>query len=211
MTDTPAAAWQRLVEGNERFASGGAQHPRQDEARRAELVAGQAPFATVFTCGDSRVVPSALFDSGLGDIFEVRNAGHVATDSAIASIEYGVGVCRTPVLVVLAHQSCGAVRAAIDSRAADAAPLPPYIAHLIEPIANAVRTATGSKPGESIDPQQVDAAEVGRQHVAQTIAALLERSEMIADAVASGATAIVGATYTLDNGRVVRESAIGLD
>lgn len=211
MAHTPAAAWHELVEGNERFATGGVQHPRQDEARRAALVDGQAPYATVFTCGDSRVVPSALFDSGLGDIFEVRNAGHVATDSAIASLEYAVGICRVPVLVVLAHQSCGAVRAAIDSRAADADALPPYIAHLIEPIAAAVREVTGSKPGQSIDPAQVDAAAVGREHVRQTITALLERSELIADAVATGATAIVGATYQLDSGRVVRHSAIGLD
>ena len=76
---------------------------------------------------------------------------------------------------------------------------------------NTIREVTGSKPGQSIDPAQVDAAAVGREHVRQTITALLERSELTADAVATGATAIVGATYQLDSGRVVRHSAIGLD
>jgi len=211
MTMTPAQAWEQLQQGNERFVTGSAQHPRQDSARRQELAHEQHPFATVFACSDSRVATELIFDVGLGDSFEIRNAGQVASDSAIGSIEYGVGILHTPVLVVLSHDECGAVRAAIDSRAADAAPLPPQIAHLISPIVPAVRSVSKTAAGENLDAAAVDAAAVGREHLRGTITELLQRSEIIAQAVADGSLAIVGANYRLSEGRVIPDILIGLD
>lgn len=211
-TPTPAEAWAQLQRGNERFIAGQPQHPRQDPQRRQQLGFTQHPVAGIFACSDSRVVVEAIFDQGIGDTFVIRNAGQVVTDGALGSIEYAVGPLRVPVLVVLSHEGCGAVRAAIDSQAPDAAALPPHIASLIAPIAPAVREVSG-RAGEdaAADVATIDAAEVGRVHLRATIAELLSRSEMISQAVADGTLAIVGANYRLLEGRVEVETVIGLD
>ena len=95
---TPASSLHRLMDGNERFASGHSIHPDTSAARRAELTSGQKPFAIVLACADSRVGPEVVFDQGLGDIFVVRLAGNVADDAAIASIEYGVEHLHAPLV-----------------------------------------------------------------------------------------------------------------
>lgn len=112
---TPAEAWERLRSGNERFVQGTAQHPDQDAARRATLGYRQHPFAVIFGCADSRVAAEIIFDQGLGDMFVVRTAGHVLDTTVIGSIEYGLDVLGTPLIVVLGHDHCGAVEAASDA------------------------------------------------------------------------------------------------
>lgn len=199
MSGRPAAdAWQRLAEGNERFAADRPEHPRQNARRREEVVSAQAPIAVVLGCSDSRASVETLFDEGLGDLFVVRNAGQVADPSAIASVEYAVGVLHTPLVVVLAHDSCGAVRAAIDAESPDAAPLPPLIAAHIAPIRPAVRAA-----------RSTDGQAVGEAHLESTVATLLAASELLAAAVADGTVDVVGARYRLASGRVDRRFAVG--
>jgi len=207
MTLTPAQAWHEMERGNERFVAGEPQHPRQDVERREQLAAAQAPHAALFGCSDSRLAAEIIFDRGLGDLFVIRNAGQVISDSVIGSIEYAVAVLNVPLIVVLGHDECGAVKAAIDSAQPDAAPLPPHIAQLIAPIAPAVHrviatdsVAAGERP---------DSSEVGREHLRDTVGELLERSELVSAAVAAGTLAVVGANYRLAEGRVVPDVMIG--
>lgn len=210
---TPAEAWQILAKGNERFVAGKPEHPRQDVERVSELANGQAPIATLFGCSDSRLSAEIIFDVGLGDLFVVRNAGQVVSESVLGSLEYAVAILKVPLLVVLGHDSCGAVRAAIDSQAADAPALPAHITHLIAPIVPAVRRVAGAdgafKPSGVIDTNLVDARDVGREHLRDTITELLEQSELISDAVAAGTLAIVGANYSLAIGRAERDTVVG--
>lgn len=196
---TPAQVWSEMSRGNERFVSGDPRHPRQDAERRAELAHSQEPQVALFGCSDSRLAAEIIFDKGLGDLFVVRNAGQVISDSAIASLEYAVAVLDTPLIVVLAHDECGAVRAAIDLDAPDARPLPPHIAGHIAGIRPAVRAAATR-----------DAETVGRVHLGRTVKALVERSELISDAVAAGTLAVVGANYRLQEGRVVPDVVVGV-
>lgn len=211
MTITPVEAWHTLQQGNQRFIDGTPQHPRQDVDRRAELANTQNPVAAIFGCSDSRLAAEIIFDLGLGDAFVIRNAGQVISGSVLGSLEYAVGVLKVPLVLVLGHDSCGAVTAAITSQAEDATPLPPHIARLIAPIDTAVRRVTRSEPGTVIDPATVDASEVGREHLRDTVAEMLTSSEMISQAVADGSLAIVGANYQLTDGRAVPDFVVGLD
>lgn len=213
MTDTtrppsPAEAWAELERGNARFVAGEPQHPHQDVAHRQHLAAGQHPIAALFGCSDSRLSAEILFDAGLGDLFVVRNAGQVVGGSVLGSLEYAVAVLKVPLLLVLGHDACGAVNAAIDSSQPDAPALPPHIAQLIAPIAPAVQrviTTMGLARGE-----RPDGAEVGREHLHETVAELLRRSELISAAVAAGTLGIVAANYRLAEGLVVPDVVIGL-
>ena len=207
---TPAAAWNELQRGNERFVRGEPLHPRQDFDRRTELASEQMPLAALFGCSDSRLAAEIIFDKGLGDLFVVRNAGQVISDSVLGSLEYAVEVLHVPLILVLGHDGCGAVRAAIDSQADDAVPLPPHIAKIIEKIVPAVRRVSKAKDATHIDPQSVDTSSVGREHLRDTVAELLERSEMISAAVADGTLAIVGANYELLEGRVGPDLTVGV-
>lgn len=112
---SPAQAWQQLKEGNTRFVNNTMEHPSQGFDRREELRVAQHPVATFFGCSDSRVAAEIIFDQGLGDLFVVRTAGHVLDTTVIGSIEYAVEILRTPLIVVLGHDSCGAVQAATDA------------------------------------------------------------------------------------------------
>jgi carbonic anhydrase len=217
MTDgslpTPGVAWQEMVRGNDRFVAGEPLHPRQDVERRAEVAAGQAPIAALFGCSDSRLSAEIIFDKGIGDLFVIRNAGQVISESVVGSLEYAVAVLHVPLIIVLGHDSCGAVRAAIDSQTADAAPLPPHIANLISRIVPAVRKVASTDGAFNahgvIDPALVDSRDVGREHLRDTIAELLEESELISDAIAAGTLAIVGANYSLLVGRAEPDIVVG--
>src|SRR5207244_11773048 len=114
----PAEAISKLKEGNGRYASGNLQHPGQTTERRAELTKDQHPFAVIVSCSDSRVPPEIVFDQGLGDLFVVRVAGNVIDDHGLGSIEYAVDHLGARLIVVLGHQSCGAVKAAKETIAA---------------------------------------------------------------------------------------------
>lgn len=195
---TPADAWREMVRGNQRFVAGTPRHPRQDVERREELAGTQAPHAALFGCSDSRLAAEIIFDKGLGDLFVVRNAGQVISDSVIGSLEYSVAMLGVPLIVVLAHDSCGAVRAAIDLDAPESRPLPPHIAGLIAAIRPSVRAAA------TRDPEAV-----GRAHLERTVADLVARSELFADAIADGRLAIVGANYKLLEGAAVPTVIMG--
>jgi carbonic anhydrase len=198
---TPAKAWQEMVRGNDRFVAGEPLHPRQDVDRRTEVAPKQTPHAALFGCSDSRLAAEIIFDKGIGDLFVVRNAGQIISDSVLGSLEYAVSVLEVPLIVVLGHDECGAVLAAIDSRGANAPALPPHIQGLIAKIVPAVeRVATQGA---------VDSQSVGREHLRDTIAELLESSELISDAVAAGTLAVVGANYRLLEGRAVPDVIIG--
>src|SRR2546430_7064831 len=108
----PAEAISKLKEGNGRYTSGNLQHPGQTTERRAELTKSQHPFAVIVSCSDSRVPPEIVFDQGLGDLFVLRVAGHVIDNHSLGSIEYAVDHLAVRLIVVLGHQSCGAVKAA---------------------------------------------------------------------------------------------------
>lgn len=199
---TPAKAWQEMLRGNERFVLGEPQHPRQDVERRTEVAPRQTPSAALFGCSDSRLAAEIIFDKGIGDLFVVRNAGQIISDSVIGSLEYAVGVLDVPLIVVLGHDECGAVLAAIDSVGPDAPVLPPHIAHLITKIVPAVRRVAAVNG-------DIDSQDVGREHLRDTIAELLESSELISDAVAAGTLAVVGANYRLLEGRAVPDVIVG--
>jgi carbonic anhydrase len=201
---TPAQAWQDLAAGNARFLAGDPQHPRQGAERRASLAGAQVPKATFLGCSDSRVAAEILFDQGLGDLFVVRNAGQVVSTEAIGSLEYAVAVLGVPLVVVLAHDSCGAVRAAIDGAAPDGSALPPAIAALVAHIQPAVDGVRGKHPDGVLD-----ADEVGRAHLLRSVTGLLTASEILSAAVADGSVAVVGARYRLAEGRVERLFSVG--
>jgi carbonic anhydrase len=207
---TPAQAWQSLIEGNERFVAGAPSRPNQNVERRKDLAEGQHPTVAIFGCSDSRLAAEIIFDLGLGDAFVIRNAGQVASDSAIGSIEYAVGVLDVPLILVLGHDACGAVRAAIDSQATDAPSLTPKIAKLIDPIVPAVRRIAHARGTEPLDTDRIDAAEVGREHLRDTITDLLTGSELISRKVVDGSLGIVGANYRLHDGTAVPDVLIGL-
>ena len=204
---TPAQAWRRMQAGNERFISGEQRHPRQDAERRSQLAASQSPEAALFGCADSRIAAEIIFDKGLGDLFVVRNAGQVISSSVIGSLEYAVEIVGVPLIVVLSHDNCGAVAAALEQDHPEATSLPAHIAEITRAIAPAVtrvRLAQGLAPGKLTDIEAV-----GMEHLRDTVSVLLASSELISDAVAVGKLAIVGANYTLAEGRVTPSVVIG--
>lgn len=205
MDRSPATVWHEMMRGNERFVAGEPRHPRQDVERRNEVAHAQTPRAALFGCSDSRLAAEIIFDKGLGDLFVVRNAGQIVSDSVLGSLEYAVAVLKVPLIVVLGHDECGAVRAAIDHHAGNTPPLPPHIAELIRPIVGAVRTVRATHPGAG----DVDAMEVGRVHLRETINRIVQRSELISEAIAEGRLAVVGANYRLVEGRAEPDVIVG--
>ncbi|KLO26711.1 carbonic anhydrase [Mycolicibacter heraklionensis] len=196
----PISAWKALKEGNERFVAGEPSHPSQDVARRAALAAGQKPTAVVFGCGDSRVAAEIIFDQGLGDMFVVRTAGHVIDSAVLGSIEFGVEVLDVPLIVVLGHDSCGAVKATLT--ALDDGVVPGgYLRDIVERVTPSI--LVGRREGLS----SVDEFEA--RHVNETVTQLAGRSRIIADQIEQGRLAIVGATYHLADGRVSARYHLG--
>jgi carbonic anhydrase len=196
----PATAWKSLKEGNERFVAGRPVHPSQSVEHRARLASGQRPTAVVFGCADSRVAAEIIFDQGLGDMFVVRTAGHVIDSAVLGSIEYAVTVLNVPLIVVLGHDSCGAVQATL--KALDDGEIPRgYVRDLVERVTPSV--LAGRREGLS----QVDEFEA--HHVRETAAQLLSRSTAILERIPTGDLAIVGLTYRLADGRVVLQDSVG--
>nr|WP_296772891.1 carbonic anhydrase [Rhodococcus sp. (in: high G+C Gram-positive bacteria)] len=196
----PVSAWKSLKEGNQRFVSGESQHPSQGIADRERLTEGQHPIAVLFGCADSRVAAEIIFDQGLGDMFVVRTAGHTIDSAVLGSIEYGVAVLGVPLIVVLGHDKCGAVKATID--ALDTGDLPGgYIRDVVERVTPSVLSAR--RDGY----QAVDEFEA--RHVEETGNLLMQRSRIIADKVDAGEVAIVGLTYALAEGNARLREVIG--
>ncbi len=187
----PVPALDALLDGNRRFALGTPRHPNQDATHRARTAAGQSPFAVVVGCSDSRVAAEIVFDCGLGDLFVVRTAGHLLGAEGLASVEFAVSALHVPLIVVLGHDRCGAIAAALDAFDHDRA----YAGHLgviVERIMPEIRAA------HAHDVTDRDA--IGERHVVSTAARLLRQSPLVADHVRSSRLAVVGMTYSLAEG-----------
>jgi carbonic anhydrase len=197
---SPAEAYASLLEGNARFVNGGRLHPNQDADRRSESAPRQHPFAVLFGCSDSRLAAEIIFDRGLGDLFVVRTAGHVAGPEVMGSVEYGVSVLGAPLVVVLGHDSCGAVTAASEAERAGVAPAG-YIGDVVERVMPSVLSARAAGCTE-VD-QFVDV------HIRRTVDGLVQRSVLLAGEVAAGRCAVVGLSYKLAKGSVSRVAAYG--
>ena len=197
---TPAQAWTALLDGNRRFAAGAPQHPNQDVAHRVDTADGQAPFAVVLGCSDSRVAAEIIFDRGIGDLFVVRTAGHLLGTDALASVEFAVHSLHTPLVVVLGHDRCGAVEAA--AAAAESGETPPgYQRAIVEHLLPCVLAAKAR--GVS------DLDDIGRAHITSTVDLLVRRSGLVREAVAKNRCAIVGASYQLRHGEVHPIGSVG--
>ncbi|MEW9872426.1 carbonic anhydrase [Arthrobacter sp. HS15c] len=197
---TPALAWRRMREGNERFVAGESSHPNQDASRRSSLVENQHPFAVIFGCSDSRLAAEIIFDLGLGDAFVVRTAGQVIDDAVLGSLEYSVGVLGVPLIVVLGHDSCGAVSATKD--AVETGKMPAgFIRDLVERITPSVLT--------SLRNDQHEVNDMVVEHVKQTSQRLVDSSRVISAAIEDGRAAVIGLSYSLAEGRANVVSGIG--
>ena len=213
----PAEAISRLKEGNGRFTAGNPQHPHEsvDERkymaansyenagtislgmtseqaakRRAELAKSQHPFAIILSCSDSRVPPEIVFDEGLGDLFIIRVAGNVLNDEGLGSIEYGVDILGARLIVVLGHQSCGAVDAAMKTVAAKGK-APGHIQSLV----TAIKPVVDSTP-------KGDLETTIKANVKHVVDALRSSTPILKARVDSGDVQVIGGYYTLDTGAV---------
>jgi carbonic anhydrase len=185
---SPDAALKRLIEGNQRFVEGKRQNPNQTRLRLQETAVAQYPFAAILGCADSRVPAEIVFDQGLGDLFVVRVAGNVASQTAIGSLEFSTAVLGSQLIVVVGHSRCGAVVAA-----AKGDPLPGRIGVFVEeikPAVSRVRAKTG-------DLEQ-NAVIANVQYQAQKLA---ESSTILAGLIKEGKLKIVGGRYDLASGK----------
>jgi carbonic anhydrase len=189
-------ALKRLTDGNQRFAAHEVTHPEQTPQRRAEIAGGQHPFAIVLSCADSRVPPELIFDQGLGDLFVVRVAGNTADDVALGSIEYAVEHLHVPLIIVLGHEKCGAVQAALAGK-----PEPGHIMSVASPIEPVLPEAR-QMSGDALH----NAVVLNARHVADQ----LRRSEpVLKKHFDAGEVGIISAVYELDSGRVVLDTQPG--
>ena len=214
---SPVEAISRLKEGNSRFISGNMQHPDEstderayiaknshenpgtislgmntEEAakRRAELTKSQHPFAIILSCSDSRVPPEIVFDEGLGDLFIIRVAGNVLNDEGLGTIEYGVDILGARLIVVLGHQSCGAVDAAMKTVAAKGK-APGHIQSLV----TAIKPVVESTPKSDLDTTI-------KANVKHVVDALRSSTPILKGRVDSGDVQVIGGYYSLDTGAV---------
>ncbi|MGW5875466.1 carbonic anhydrase [Nocardiopsis terrae] len=208
-TTLPSAAWAdtdpagtaavdadkalRLLEqGNRRWVRHHSRHPHEGRARRARLVGGQNPFATVLGCADSRVPPELVFDRGLGDLFTVRSAGQVLDGSVLGSLTYAAEHLHTPLLVVMGHQSCGAVGAAVEAHRTGELPSG-HIGGLVAEILEVVES-TPDDGEDFVD----DCVRANAEHVAR----LLREDDELGGFVTDGRLRVVAARYGLEDSRV---------
>jgi carbonic anhydrase len=186
---TADQALQRLIAGNERYVAGTATHPDQTIERRAEVAKGQSPFAIVLTCSDSRVAPEILLDQGLGDLFVIRNAGNILDDHVIGSMEYAVEHLHVPLVLVVGHEKCGAISAAVAGGEASG-----HIHSLVEAIEPVVKQVK-NLPGDPVE----NVVRANAQRIAET----LTRSEpILKEAVNKGKLLVVPARYDLVTGHL---------
>jgi len=182
-------ALSRLMAGNERYVRSKQQHPDESSTRRKELETGQHPFAVILGCADSRVSPELLFDQGLGDLFVIRVAGNIVDDAVLGSIEYAVEHLGTKLIVVLGHEKCGAVSAAVEGGEALG-----HLKALVAAIQPSVAATAGS-PGDKIH----NCVIANARRVAQQIR---ESQPMLKEYVDRKSLKVVAADYALDSGKV---------
>ncbi|MET9832177.1 carbonic anhydrase [Streptomyces sp. NPDC006385] len=191
--DSPWAAFARLMHGNERWVDGKLQHPDRDPERRQFVAEEQDPYGVILSCIDSRVPPELLFDTGLGDLFVMRTGGQVVDSVVTGSVEYGPMTSGTPLIVVLGHQRCGAIKAAY-SALKDDKPLPGNLQSIVEELRPAYEQISQQKHADPVDAMI-------RVHVKLTSADLRTNKDL-APLVKKGDLAVVSAYYSLDTGRV---------
>ncbi len=190
----PAAALERLLSGNARYVAGNEERPGTGLIRRAEIARDQRPFAVVLGCSDSRVPAEIVFDQGLGDLFVVRVAGNFAGDNkALGSIEYAVLYLGVRLVLVLGHESCGAVTAALDVATAGT-DLPGHLYAVVDDILPAVRESQG-QPGAALD-------NAVRANIRRATRHLQVAAPVLAPRVTAGTVHVVGAYYQLASGQV---------
>jgi len=189
---TPTAALTRLMDGNRRFVNGTPLHPAQAPDRRAALASGQKPFAMVLGCMDSRVPPEIVFDQGLGDMLVARSAGQVLDDAVLGSLEYGVEHLGVPLVLVLGHEGCGAVGAALEV-VETGGKAEGHIADLVAAIRPAVErtTGTGKKRAAAAVTENVRLVTSG-----------VRKLHVVAERAEKRKVRVVGARYDLDRGLV---------
>lgn len=189
---SPQEALERLLAGNQRYATSHALPLNESVQRRTEVAQGQHPFATIFSCVDSRVPPELVFDRGLGDLFVIRTAGHVIDEAVLGSLEFGVAELKIPLLMVMGHEKCGAVQATLEA-VEHHTEAPASISYLVTGIKPAIELA-GEAAGDKL-------SNCVNANVSLTVKRLRE-APILSEAVAQGQLLIVGARYDLDSGAV---------
>jgi carbonic anhydrase len=189
---SPDASLERLLQGNSRYVEGVSRRHDFKHEREA-LAGGQNPYAGILSCADSRIAPEYAFDSGRGDLFVCRVAGNFANDDTVASMEYAVAVLGVPLLLVLGHDSCGAVDAAIKSLK-DNTTLPGHMPSLVTAIAPAVK-AVSQQGGDTL-------GKAIRQNVIDNVAKLAAATPILSAAVEQKKLRVVGGIYRLKDGKV---------
>jgi carbonic anhydrase len=185
----PDAALATLMAGNKRYKTSHLRHPHETAVWRHQLTTAQHPFATILTCSDSRVPPELVFDVGLGDLFVIRVAGNVASDDVVGSIEYAVEHLGTRLVLVMGHQSCGAIEASLNGGEPNT-----HIDSVTKPIEPAVALAR-QEIGDLI-------ANSVLENVRLVVAHLRESKPILAQRVENGSIRILGAVYSLESGDV---------
>ncbi|MGZ3439506.1 MAG: carbonic anhydrase [Polyangia bacterium] len=186
---SPDQALRALVAGNQAFVAAGASCARQSPARRGEVAAAQHPIAVVIGCADSRVPPEAIFGQGIGDLFVIRVAGNVVDDAVLGSIEYAVEHLGVPLVVVLGHERCGAVQAALSEEPAHG-----HVDAIVRRIRAAIQHARKG-PGDALD-------NAVRANVSASVHDVQSSTPVLAPLVDKGRVKVVGARYDLDTGAV---------
>lgn len=189
-------AFSEMQNGNTRFFEGRAKHPHQDPTTREGLASGQKPHTILISCSDSRVPPEEIFDQGLGDIFSVRLAGNTATTEGIASIEYAIAHLGPKLLVVMGHESCGAVGAAVGSK--------PGVSNGSESLDTLVTNIRSHLSASAVSSAATDKTfrDGVKDNVSATIRELASKSEIVRNAIAKDGLVVAQAIYSLKTGRV---------
>lgn len=190
---TPQAVWEALREGNERFIANRSERPNQDPEYRSLLSVGQSPRVVIFSCSDSRVPVEMVFELGLGDAFVIRTAGQIIDSSIIASVEYAIEKFDVNLLVVMGHESCGAVRATMEFAEGGSAPNG-FQRTIVERVLMSVTEA--NKRG------LITREDVERQHITETVYQLMARAPGLGQGLIRQSMGIVGLRYNLSEGRV---------
>jgi carbonic anhydrase len=199
---TPQEAVELLMAGNRRFMDEDSAHPNQDRGRRELLTGGQRPNAVVLACSDSRVPVEIVFDQGLGDLFVIRTAGEITDLSVLASLEFAVVSLGVPLVVVLGHESCGAVAAAQTALATGSMP-PGFQRVLVEKVTPSLLAARsqGADTGEDFE----------KHHVVEIANHIVDRSPGIMERLREGLCGVVGMRYRLSDGLAEPVASYGLD
>jgi carbonic anhydrase len=184
--DSPGEALQALIEGNQRYVAGKLLHPNRSAEARMAVKRGQRPFAAILGCADSRVSPEIVFDQGIGDLFVVRVAGNVAGPLELDSLEYALDHLGAVLILVVGHESCGAVDAVMQGKADDIE----AVAALIEPAVSRSRDQAGDRLENAIKAN------------VQDVVQYLKTTPVVSQLISQGAVDVVGGYYRLGSGRV---------